>query len=269
MVVEIGFCDDDGRGFELVQPTHHIERWTLPHDNGSHLVVHWRPTKWVCGLNVTAYHVAVKTSSPVLNRFVTIFGKMPQDVCAPDSIARGSVAVDDVSQAGGPSACSPYLCDKETYTSAVAIPLVLRTLANWDVVVSIRAYGTVAPVAASDQSQRRDVQFWCHKYRRAPPELTQRASSGSGAPRGPRRRWLAWLRPRRGATADIQLPDTGATAGIPESDPVELTQALCRSICLAMLLAVLGYHTRARLWRCAARVSGSQQRPVEEQTKQD
>ena len=86
MAIEIGFCDDEGRGFGLVQPAQHVERWSLPHDNGSHLVVHWRPTKWVCGLNVTAYHIDVKTSSPLLNRFVALFGKMPQDVCAADSV---------------------------------------------------------------------------------------------------------------------------------------------------------------------------------------
>ena len=181
MPIEIGFCDGLGRGFSAsVQPSHHVERWQLPRDNGSHLVVDWAPAKSMCGLNVTSYHLDVQTSSPLLNRFVEIFGKMPQDLCSPASVARSSVAIDDAPQGGAASVCSPYetACTAPRQ-SAVAIPIVLRTLATWDVVVSVRAYGTVAPQGHPTRpGSEKKVEFWCHKVRASlhSPVLTRLAS---------------------------------------------------------------------------------------------
>ena len=50
--LEIGFCDGSGKGFHKVQPPEHMERWDLPYDNGTHLVVNWRSHRSVSGRNV-------------------------------------------------------------------------------------------------------------------------------------------------------------------------------------------------------------------------
>ena len=225
MPIAIGFCDDNGDGFSTVQPAHHVEQWQLPVDNGTHLVIHWRPLRSVCGLNVTQYHVDVRTSSPFLNQFVAIFGKMPQDVCAPGSIARGSVAVDNVQQGdGGPSACTPYerYCD-EPKVSAVLIARSLRALANLDVWVSVRAFGMVAPQGNARGKQRR-VTFWCHKYRKA--QLGDTAADGdmrkTRQHAGPAR-WLssafAWRR-SPGVGSDGAPPRSGLARDAPAALPL-------------------------------------------------
>ena len=51
-----------------------MERWELPYDNGTHLVIDWRPDRRVCGRNVSSYFVDVSTSVPVLSFFARIFG---------------------------------------------------------------------------------------------------------------------------------------------------------------------------------------------------
>jgi len=91
--MEVGFCDAAGRGFYLVQPTNHLERWSLPADNGTHLEIPWRPDRSACGRNVSSYFVDVQTSTPVLNLFIGVFGSFPQDLCDP----RGSKAKNAVS----------------------------------------------------------------------------------------------------------------------------------------------------------------------------
>ena len=47
--IEIGFCDSAGNGFFTEQPADQLERWSLPKDNGSHVVVHWSAAKKACG----------------------------------------------------------------------------------------------------------------------------------------------------------------------------------------------------------------------------
>ena len=86
--LEVGFCDSNGHGFSTKQPADHIERWSLPRDNGTHLVIPWRPHSKACGRNVTSYDVDVTTSASFLNFFVNAFGSFPQDMCDP----RGSKA---------------------------------------------------------------------------------------------------------------------------------------------------------------------------------
>ena len=56
-----------------------MERWDLPYDNGTHLVIDWRNDRRVSGMNVSSYEVTVHTSLPILNWFVGIFGSFPQD----------------------------------------------------------------------------------------------------------------------------------------------------------------------------------------------
>ena len=157
----------------------------------SQLVVNWRPGLAACGLNVTGYFVDVQTSSPLLNRFVGLFGVFPQDVCAAGSKARQSLSVNGQTEI--PSACSPYpeACGRlPLRLSAVPIPLPLRALAGVDVEVWIRAYGTLAPVGQPGRSQA--ITFWCHKYRRPRPDAIEIA------PRSERAvpRWQRWLRQR-------------------------------------------------------------------------
>lgn len=78
--LNVGFCDSNGRGFSKEQPPDHMERWDLPYDNGTHLVIDWRNDRRVSGMNVSSYEVTVHTSLPILNWFVGIFGSFPQDV---------------------------------------------------------------------------------------------------------------------------------------------------------------------------------------------
>ena len=206
-LMEVGFCDGMHRGFSATsQPSDQIERWQLPYDNGTHLVVHWTPARSACGLNVTSYYVDVKTSSSSLNRFVDLFGRMPQDVCAASSKARSSVAVDDVQQGEGQlSACTPYRCHRwksHTNVSAVAIPRALRALASWDVVVSIRAYGTIE--TSRDSGREKAVNFWCHKYRRRFARPSPSEDAAAGARRSASKRFEdAW---RSLSWSDVALP---------------------------------------------------------------
>ena len=133
--VAVGFCNSDGSGFFGVQPADQLERWQLPHDNGTHLVIDWTADNRVCGRNVTGYYVDVRTSAPFLNVFVAMFGRFPQDVCDPGSVARDSVDLEDA-QTG---TCSPYetFCAYKTRHSSFAIPSVLLQIAQLDVEVTI------------------------------------------------------------------------------------------------------------------------------------
>ena len=89
--IEIGFCDSAGNGFFTEQPADQLERWSLPKDNGSHVVVHWSAAKKACGLNITSYLVDVSSSLPLLDHATRFFGAFPQDICAGDSKARKTV----------------------------------------------------------------------------------------------------------------------------------------------------------------------------------
>jgi len=168
--VDVGFCASDGSGFFLEQPADHLERWNLPYDNGSHLVIDWRPDRRVCGRNVSSYFVDVSTSVPVLSFFARIFGSFPQDICAPGgSKARDAVDIEESVEA----ACAPYPpasdgCQSERQTS-FAIPAALRTLSSWDVEVTVRGYGSHAAVGDAKGAPPTDCTWWCHKYRRAAP----------------------------------------------------------------------------------------------------
>ena len=105
--LEIGFCDSNGNGLFKTQPADQMERWALPVDNTSHLVIDWRPDRRVSGRNVSSYHVDVKTSVPVLNWFVGAYGGFPQDLCAAEgSKARSAV---DVCVSPGSVQCVPFL----------------------------------------------------------------------------------------------------------------------------------------------------------------
>ncbi len=163
--IEIGFCDSAGNGFFTEQPADQLERWSLPKDNGSHVVVHWSAAKKACGLNITSYLVDVSSSLPLLDHATRFFGAFPQDICAGDSKARKTVGrkTDGVAHVELPSTCSPYpsACSKEQHLSAVPIPWALRFIARLDVVVTIRMYGTLAPVGRP--SSGRSVVWSCHK----------------------------------------------------------------------------------------------------------
>ena len=144
----MGFCGADGSGFSPSQPPSHLERWALPYDNGTHLVVDWRADRSVCGRNVSSYLVDVRTSSSVLNLVVGLFGVFPQDVCAPTSKARSSVEVDNSKALA--SACQPYPrnCHELPRRSAVPISPVLRWLSRLEIEVTVIATGSHAPVQA-------------------------------------------------------------------------------------------------------------------------
>ena len=113
--MEVGFCDAAGRGFYQVQPTSHLERWSLPFDNGTHLEIPWRPDRSACGRNVSSYFVDVQTSTPVLNLFIGVFGSFPQDLCDPrGSKAKNAVSLVDeggtyASPSSRPPSPSPHL----------------------------------------------------------------------------------------------------------------------------------------------------------------
>ena len=110
--MEVGFCDASGSGFHLVQPASHLERWALPVDNGTHLVIPWKPDGRACGRNVSSYFVDVQTSTPVLNLFMGLFGSFPQDLCDPrGSKAKNAVACVDE---GGTCALIPSLAPART-----------------------------------------------------------------------------------------------------------------------------------------------------------
>ena len=195
--MEVGFCDSQtGGGFYLEQPRDQLERWTLPADNGTHLTIPWKPDRRACGLNVSSYFVDVKTSTPVLNFFMGIFGSFPQDLCDPrGSKARDAVQVEE-SESGG--TCSPYPswgCPSPRFT-AFEVPSALRQMAKMDVTVTVRGYGSLSPIGSPEK--RTPVVFWCHKYRRATsgsPTKGKPPPSGSldSAARSPWR-WLADMR---------------------------------------------------------------------------
>ena len=160
--LEVGFCDSNGQGFSTKQPADHIERWSLPRDNGTHLVIPWRPHSKACGRNVTSYDVDVTTSASFLNFFVNAFGSFPQDMCDP----RGSKAREATS-ASAPT-CSAYEkgCEKNERLATFIVPRALRKLTLLDVEVTVRAYGSLAPLGKPHEKGERVV-HWCHKYRKA------------------------------------------------------------------------------------------------------
>ena len=160
--LEVGFCDSNGQGFSTKQPADHIERWSLPRDNGTHLVIPWRPHSKACGRNVTSYDVDVTTSASFLNFFVNAFGSFPQDMCDP----RGSKAREATS-ASAPT-CSAYEkgCEKNERLATFIVPRALRKLTLLDVEVTVRAYGSLAPLGKPQEKGERVV-HWCHKYRKA------------------------------------------------------------------------------------------------------
>lgn len=160
--LEVGFCDSDGRGFSTKQPADQLERWSLPRDNGTHLVIPWHPHQKACGRNVTSYEVDVTTSASFLNFFVNAFGSFPQDMCDP----KGSKAREATS-ATAPT-CSLYEknCEKNERIATFIVPRALRKLTVLDVEVTVIARGTLAPLNKSMEKGDRII-HWCHKYRKA------------------------------------------------------------------------------------------------------
>ena len=160
--LEVGFCDSNGHGFSTKQPADHIERWSLPSDNGTHLVIPWRPHSKACGRNVTSYDVDVTTSASFLNFFVNAFGSFPQDMCDPQG-SKASAAT----SASAPT-CSAYEkgCEKNERLATFIVPRALRKLTLLDVEVTVRAYGSLAPLGKPQEKGERVV-HWCHKYRKA------------------------------------------------------------------------------------------------------
>lgn len=177
---EIGFCNGFGEGYHMRQPDDQVERWELPFDNGTHLIVRWHAAKWACGRNITEYKVDVKTSSALVTAAINFFGRMPQDVCAHGSVARSKLAVDGVATGNGPTPCTPYDCRVSTHESAVAIPSGLRWLAGWDITVAVVATGKMAPVRRYGEPARdeKPVVFWAHKYRKVPSVAQQGRAVG-------------------------------------------------------------------------------------------
>ena len=181
--MQVGFCDSNGHGFYLEQPRDQLERWAMPIDNGTHLTIPWTPDRRSCGLNVSSYWVDVKTSTPVLNFFMGVFGSFPQDLCAPGgSKARDAVQVSE--EAAG--TCSPYGWGCTTpRTTAFEVPAALRQMTKMDVSITVRGYGSLSPLGRPHE--RTPCTFWCHAYRRAP--------SLSGPP--PSEPWAVSRRPKR------------------------------------------------------------------------
>ena len=177
--MEVGFCDGrTGDGFYTTQPADHLERWSLPVDNGTHLIIPWRPGRRACGLNVSSYWVDVKTSTPVLNLFIGLFGSFPQDLCDP----RGSKARDAVNVVDSGGTCSPYAggtCSSRLRFTSFDVPASLRQMTKMDVQITVRGYGSLSPVGRP--SERTPWVMWCHKYRKARAPLV--ADPGNGAPR--------------------------------------------------------------------------------------
>ena len=162
--LEVGFCDaDTGEGFYDVQPDEQLERWETPYDNGTHLIINWKISPSMSGRNVSAYHVDVTTSFPVLNLFVGPFGGFPQDVCAPG----GSKARNAVNPEGSSgNTCMPYSKDAHLAQrrTTFEIPAALRAITRWDIVVTVRGYGSCAPSGHPEQAEL--CHWWCHKYQR-------------------------------------------------------------------------------------------------------
>ena len=158
------------------QPADQLERWDLPYDNGTHVVILWKNDKRVSGRNVSMYHVDVRTSVPVLNFFVGQFGGFPQDVCAPG----GSKARNQVNVEGSAGACSPYgLEDHHVQRrTAFEIPPTLRKLAKWDIDVRVRGYGAHTPIGRPKEEVR--TTWWCKVYRRPRDESDQPATAYRG-----------------------------------------------------------------------------------------
>lgn len=176
VAIEVGFCDDNGHGFYTKQPPDHLERWELPQDNGSHLVIPWKIDRRMANRNVTSYFVDVRTSQPVLNLFVGRFGGFPQDICA----AEGSKARDAVNVAGSSTVtCSPYTGDAPTVqrSTSFEIPDALRLMASWDVTVVVRGYGSHAPIGRPADSI--PCVWWCHTYRRSRKADAESASTST------------------------------------------------------------------------------------------
>jgi len=192
--MEVGFCRSDGSGFLATQPADQLERWVLPVDNGSHLIIDWRADASVCSRNVSEYMVSVQTSMPVLNFFTSIFGSFPQDICAEGgSMAREAV---NVQEPGSSSSCSPYprFCSGKVQRTTFEVPSVLRQLARANIEVTVRAYGAHAPAGHPERAQA--CSWWCHKYRKQP----QGSDPGPDPPSSPGARqswrtiWLQWRR---------------------------------------------------------------------------
>lgn len=201
--LDVGFCHSDGSGFLKEQPADQLERWNRPYDNGTHLLIDWRPDRSVLGRNVTEYFVDVTTSVPVLNLFIGRFGSFPQDLCAPGgSQARNAV---DVSETNAGATCTPYERARPAWRqTSFPIPDPLRAITNWNVVVTVRGYGAHAPVGGGEASP---ATWWCHKYARGRGEPTPARSAGRRL--GSRRRLVrahgmaaaALAAPRRGLQA--------------------------------------------------------------------
>ncbi|KAH8065835.1 hypothetical protein JL722_219 [Aureococcus anophagefferens] len=155
MGLEVGFCESDMTGFSLTQPADHIERWSLPQDNGTHLEIPWMPHGRACGMNVTGYYVDVKTSASFLNLFVHAFGSFPQDMCDPGVQARRRPRRRRRVALRGP-------VPRRERLATFVIPSALRQLLHLDIEV-VRASGALAPRTAAPEP----VTHWCHVYRKA------------------------------------------------------------------------------------------------------
>lgn len=197
--MEVGFCDDNGDGFYMQQPANHLERWQLPRDNGTHLLIQWKIDRRMANRNVSSYMADVKTSVPVLNLFVGTFGGFPQDICAAEgSKARNAVKTHEAVRH---PTCSPYAWDAASVqrSTSFEIPDALRLMASWDVSVVVRAYGSHAPIGQPEAAV--PCVWWCHTYRRR-REVDMKPSGAAGA-RGRRRlpRWMhnVWRILRRSA----------------------------------------------------------------------
>lgn len=193
--IEVGFCDDHGRGFYDKQPRNHLERWQLPTDNGTHLVINWKIDPRMANRNVTSYFVDVQTSQPVLNLFVGRFGGFPQDICAADgSKARDAVKTSD---AVPQPTCSPYLADAPGVqrSTSFEIPDALRLMASWNVDVVVRSYGSHGPINGGPHESVPCV-WWCHTYRRSRNSSNARAVEDTQLItidwRHSMREWLNW-----------------------------------------------------------------------------
>ena len=81
-----------------------------------------------------------------------------------------------MTETGEGATCSPYAAHASSVEriTAFEIPEALRRIASWDVTVTVRGYGSHAPLGRPHETT--PAIFWCHGYRR------RTARNGPGAP---------------------------------------------------------------------------------------
>ena len=184
--IEIGFCDSAGNGFFTEQPADQLEPGRCQRTTAR--------TWWCTGQRRrrrrAQHHVVLVdvSSSLPLRTTRRASSARSRRTFAPATARRAYVGrkTDGAAHVELPSTCSPYpsACSKEQHLSAVPIPWALRFIARLDVVVTIRMYGTLAPVGRPSSGGRRLV---LPQVRRKVDEAAATSNPAGGGDRQPRR----------------------------------------------------------------------------------